>query len=95
MIRREEESTASSASLSASSSASSSPRSESTGDKETVTFNFKETEPNTSTFGSRFFHFINVTWMPNWFASDDEIQAGVDTVAKYKALADKSQNGDI
>ena len=71
LIRREDESTTSSAT--------SSPRTTETkaakveNDGPTVTFNFKETEPNTSTFASRFFHFINVTWMPNWFVDDSEI----------------------
>jgi hypothetical protein len=97
LIRREEESTTSSTASSPRSAAVSQgeSKSEAKTDGATVTFNFKETEPNTSTFGSRFFHFINVTWMPNWLATDEEIQQGVDTVAKYKKLAANSPNGDI
>lgn len=52
-----------------------------------VTFNFKETEPDTRTFTSRLLHFMNVTYTPLWFVPDDEIQEGVDTVKKYKELA--------
>ena len=58
-------------------------------------FSFKETEPNLSTFGSRFMHFYGVTNPKNWFVSDEEIMNGVNTVAKYKDLAKQTQDGMI
>ena len=58
-------------------------------------FSFKETEPNLSTFGSRFMHFYGVTNPKNWFVSDEEILNGVNTVAKYKDLAKQTQDGVI
>jgi hypothetical protein len=35
-----------------------------------IKFSFKETEPNLSTFSSRFMHFYGVTNPKNWFVSD-------------------------
>jgi len=63
--------------------------------KNTVKFSFKETEPDCSTIMSRFTHFSEVTNPKYFFLSDTEIEAGVETVKKYKELADKSSDGTI
>jgi len=60
-----------------------------------ITFNFKETEPDTRTFTSRLMHFMNVTYTPLWFVPDAEIEEGVSTVKEYKQLAAQSPNGDL
>lgn len=54
---------------------------------DTIKFSFKETEPNLSTFQSRFKHFFGVTYPANFFVPDQEILDGVATVNKFKALA--------
>ena len=60
-----------------------------------IKFSFKETEPNLSTFSSRFMHFYGVTNPKNFFVSDQEIMDGVKTVAKYKDLAKQAADGVI
>ena len=56
-------------------------------DKNTVKFSFEETKPDCSTIISRFTHFLKVTDPKYFIIGDNEIQAGVDTVKKYKELA--------
>jgi len=42
-----------------------------------VPFNFKDIEPDNYTFTGRLRHFLYVTNMKNFFASDTEINEGV------------------
>ena len=60
-----------------------------------IKFSFKETEPNLSTFSSRFHYFFGVTNPKNFFVPDAEILDGVRTVNKFKDLAKKSPDGVI
>jgi hypothetical protein len=60
-----------------------------------IKFSFNETEPNLSTFNSRFMHFFGVTYPANYFVSDQVILDGVATVSKFKALAKQSPDGVI
>lgn len=52
-----------------------------------ISFHFRETEANQSTYMHRFNNMIAVTWLPNFFVSNDEIVKGVNTVGHYKELA--------
>lgn len=58
-------------------------------------FSFKETEPNLTTMQSRFMYFFGVTNPKNFMVGDAEIQAGVDTVNKYKEMAAKAEDKTI
>jgi hypothetical protein len=60
-----------------------------------VQFSFKETEPNLLTFAGRFFHFISVTHPKNFFATDEEILLGVETVKHYRHAAMLKPDGVI
>ena len=60
-----------------------------------VSFNFNETRPDTSTFMARARHFFSVTNPMNFFASDDEIREGVQTVKKFKEVAKQTGDGTI
>jgi hypothetical protein len=63
--------------------------------KKLIRFSFKETEPDLSTFQSRFTHFWSVTNPKNFFVSDQEIRAKVELVKKYKELANSTSEGSI
>ena len=58
-----------------------------------IEFHFKETEKDTSTFLKRCFNEAKVTNFKNFFASDDEILKGVETVRKYQAMAGEAKDG--
>ena len=60
-----------------------------------ITFNFKDTEPDNSTFLSRARHMFTVTNPVLWFVPDSEIISGVETVRKFKKMAAEKENGDI
>ena len=60
-----------------------------------VKFSFKETEPDMSSFLSRFKHFYGVTNPANYFVPDSETLDGIKTVQKFKALAKASPDGVI
>ena len=60
-----------------------------------VKFTFKETEPDMSSFATRFKHFYGVTNPVNYFVADKEIEDGIKTVDKFKALAKASPDGVI
>ena len=48
-----------------------------------VTFNFKQTEPDASSFFSRAAHMMTVTNPALFFVPDSEIVSGVETVHKF------------
>lgn len=60
-----------------------------------IKFSFKETEPDLSTFMSRFKHFYGVTHPKNFIVGDEEILDGVKTVKKFRDLAKESADGVI
>jgi hypothetical protein len=60
-----------------------------------VKFSFKETEPDLSTFMTRFKYFYGVTNPVHYFTTDQEILDGVQTVRKYRQMAKESPDGVI
>ena len=62
---------------------------------EKLTFNFKSTEPDQSTFTARTMHMMTVTNPKLFFVPDSEILSGVETVRKFQKMASESKDGNI